>query len=128
MSQQQDVIAEFLKGLKGLQEKNFEAEEEQSYGKEHLDKLREACKNLLKKEYFEVGQIVKWKKDLKNRRLPCQNQPAIVLKVLDEPIVSSDNEPGSPYFLEKLDIVLGVISKDGTFLTFYYDSSRFESY
>lgn len=125
MSKQQDVIAELLKNLR---EKDSENEEEQSYGEEHLAQLREACDNLLKKEDFEVGQIVKWKKDLKNRRLPQRNQPAIVVRVLDEPIVSSDDESGSPYFLEKLDIVLGVMSKDGTFITFYYDSSRFESY
>ncbi|MBW4486084.1 MAG: hypothetical protein KME14_26475 [Tildeniella torsiva UHER 1998/13D] len=126
MSKQQDVIAELLKSLR---EKDSETtEEEQSYGEEHLVRLREACDRLCENEDFEVGQIVKWKKDLKNRRLPRQNQPAIVVKVLDEPIVSSDDESGSPYFLEKLDIILGVMSKDGTFLTFYYDSSRFESY
>lgn len=125
MSKQQDIIAELLKSLR---EKDSENEEEKSYGEDHLAQLRDACENFLKKESFEVGQIVKWKKSLKNRRLPHQNQPAIVVRVLDEPIVSSDDESGSPYFLEKLDIVLGVMSKDGTFLTFHYDSSRFESY
>jgi hypothetical protein len=125
MSKQQDIIAELLKSLR---EKDSENEEEKSYGEDHLAQLRDACENFLKKESFEVGQIVKWKRSLKNRRLPHQNQPAIVVRVLDEPIVSNDDESGSPYFLEKLDVVLGVMSKDGTFLTFYYDSSRFESY
>ena len=125
MSKQQDVIAELLTSFR---EKDSETEDEQSYGEEYLSKLKEACDNLLKTEDFEVGQIVKWKKHLNNRKLPRENQPAIVVNVLDKPIVSSDDEAGSPYFLEKLDIVLGVMSKEGIFLTFYYDSSRFESY
>ncbi|NJL52758.1 MAG: hypothetical protein HC930_12085, partial [Hydrococcus sp. SU_1_0] len=87
-----------------------------------------AYDSILKKEDFKVGQIVKWKKNLDNRKLPRQNQPAVVVRVLDEPIISPEHEPGSAYFLEKLDIVLGVMAKDETFLTFYYDSSRFESY
>lgn len=125
MSNQQDVIAELLNSVR---EKDSDNEDEKSYGEEHLTQLRTACDNFLTKEDFKVGQIVKWKKDLKNRKLPQKNQPAIVVRVLDEPIVSTDDESSSPYFLENLDIVLGVMSNDGTFLTFYYDSSRFESY
>ncbi|MBE9184559.1 hypothetical protein IQ270_07460 [Microcoleus sp. LEGE 07076] len=125
MSNQQDIIAELVNSLR---DKSSANEEEKSYGEEHLAQLRDACENFLKKESFEVGQIVKWKKNLNNRKLPHQNQPAIVVRLLEEPIVSSDDESGSPYFLEKLDIVLGVMSDRGTFLVFYYDSSRFESY
>jgi hypothetical protein len=69
-----------------------------------------------------------WKEKLKNRKFPLENQPAIVVSILDEPIVSKDDESGSPYFLETLDIILGLIVDDGTFLTFHYDSRRFESY
>ncbi|MGJ5675629.1 MAG: hypothetical protein ACR9NN_18765 [Nostochopsis sp.] len=125
MSKQQDVIAELLRSLR---EKDSDNEEEKSYEEEHLAQLKAACDSFLSKETFEVGQIVKWKKYLKNRRLPHKNQPAIVVSILDEPIVSTDDESGSPYFLEKLDIVIGVMSNDGAFLTFHYDSSRFESY
>jgi hypothetical protein len=122
---QPDFMAEFFKKLV---EKDSENEEEQSYGEEHLATLRDSFDSFLKKEDFKVGQIVKWKKNLKNRRIPRQNQPAIVMRVLEEPITSTDEKSGSTYFLEKLDIVLGVMSKDETFITFYYDSSRFESY
>ena len=93
---------------------------------EHLAELKLACQNFLKKESLAVGQIVKWKNYLKNRKLPHKNQPAIVVNILDEPITSTDNESGSPYFLEKLDIILGIMSDEGIFLTFYYDSRRFE--
>jgi hypothetical protein len=71
---------------------------------------------------------VKWKENLKNRKLPGKNQPAIVIAILDEPVISTDDESGSPYFLETLDIILGIIVDDGSFLTFYYDSRRFEAY
>jgi len=77
---------------------------------------------------LEVGQIVKWKENLKNRKLPHKNQPAIVIAILYQPVISTDDDFSSPYFLETLDIILGIIVGDGTFLTFYYDSRRFEPY
>lgn len=125
MSEQKDILAELLKSLR---EKDSDNEEEKIYGEEHLAQLRTACDNFLRKDKFEVGQIVKWKKDLQNRKLPHKNQPAIVVSILEEPIVNTDSQPGSPYFLERLDIVLGVMSNDGTFIILYYDSSRFEAY
>lgn len=131
MSGEPNSMAELLEKvelLKKLVEQDSENEEEKSYGEEHLATLRDAFDSFLEKEDFKVGQIVKWRKDLNNRKLPRQNQPAIVVKVLDEPITSTDKESGSPYFLEKLDIILGVMYEDGTFITLYYDSSRFESY
>jgi hypothetical protein len=129
VSSQPDNQPDFMAELfKKLVEKDSENEEEQSYGEEYLATLRDSFDSFLKKEDFKVGQIVKWKKNLKNRKIPRQNQPAIVMKVLDEPITSTDEDSGSPYFLEKLDIVLGITYKDDTFLTLYYDSSRFESY
>ncbi|CAN1210814.1 hypothetical protein TUMEXPCC7403_11490 [Tumidithrix helvetica PCC 7403] len=127
MSKQENATTELLKYLPESNE-NSENEGEKPYGDEHLAQLKRTCENFLKKQALEVGQIVKWKDNLKNRKLPHKNQPAIVIFVLDEPIISTDDEPGSPYFLEALDIVLGIITDDGTFLTFYYDSRRFETY
>lgn len=127
---EQDSIAELLKQAlqEDIQEKNLNNEEDKNnYGEEYISQLRTACDNFLKKEVFKVGQIVKWKPNLKNRRLPHKTQPAIVVSVLNEPIVSNKDESGSPYFLENLDIILGIIER-GSFFTFYYDSSRFETY
>jgi hypothetical protein len=125
MSNQQDIMAELLKNLI---DKDPENEEQKNYGEDDLALLKAACEKFLQQESFEVGQIVKWKKGLKNKKLPHQNQPAIVVGLLDEPVIDRDGESGSPYFLEKLNIILGIISDDDTFLTFYYDRSRFESY
>ena len=125
MTKQQDVLAEIIKSFR---EKDIDNEEEKNYGDKDIDRLKSACQNFLRKESFEVGQIVKWKENLKNRRLPQKNQPAIVVAILDEPVISKDDESGSPYFLETLDIILGIIVDDDSFLTFYYDSRRFEPY
>jgi hypothetical protein len=125
MSKQQDIIGELLKISR---KEDADSEEEKNYGEEYLSLLKSACKNYLRKESFEVGQFVKWKANLNNRKLPHKNQPAIVIAILDEPVISTDDESGSPYFLETLDIILGIIVDDGSFLTFYYDSRRFEAY
>ncbi|AUT01887.1 hypothetical protein CLI64_16665 [Nostoc sp. CENA543] len=126
MSEQKDVIGEILNSLR-VGDANEETAEKQ-YDEEYVNLLKSACKNFIEKEDFVVGQIVKWKDNLKNRKFPYYNQPAIVISILDEPVISQENESGSPYFLETLDIILGIIVDDGTFLTFYYDSRRFESY
>ncbi len=125
-----DSIADILEKAiqRNLQKKDSNKDEEQSYGEEYISQLKASCSSLLKKEIFEIGQIVKWKEDLNNRTLPYKNQPAIVVSILDEPIISNEVNSGSPYFLETLDIIIGIITDEGTFLTFYYDSRRFEAY
>ncbi|MCL1463096.1 hypothetical protein [Argonema galeatum] len=129
MSKPEDIIAEIMKNLNEKErDKDVNEEEQNNYGEEYIAQIKSVCKSFLKKESLEVGQIVKWKEHLKNRKFPHKNQPAIVIAILDKPVISTDNESGSPYFLETLDIILGLIVEDGTFFTFYYDSSRFEPY
>lgn len=130
MSKPEDIIiAEIMKNLQEKErDKDLNEEEQNNYGEKDIAQLKSVCKSFLKKESLEVGQIVKWKENLKNRKLPHKNQPAIVIALLDKPVISTDDEAGSPYFLETLDIILGVIVENGTFLTFYYDSRRFEPY
>ncbi len=128
MSKPEDII-EIMKNLHEKErDKDVNEKEENNYGEEYIAQLKSVCKSFLKKESLEVGQIVKWKENLKNRKLPHKNQPAIVIAILDKPVISTDEEAGSTYFLETLDIILGVIVENGTFLTFYYDSRRFEPY
>ncbi|MEG4501883.1 hypothetical protein QUB05_32480 [Microcoleus sp. F10-C6] len=129
MSKQEDILAEIMKNLHEKdRDKDVNEEEQNNYGEEYIAQLKSVCKSFIKKESLEVGQIVKWKDHLKNRKLPHKNQPAIVIALLDKPVISTDDEPGSPYFLETLDIILGIIVENGTFLTYYYDSRRFEPY
>ena len=129
MSKQEDIIAEIIKNFQEKErDKDVNEDEQNNYGEKDIAQLKSVCKSFLKKESLEVGQIVKWKENLKNRKLPHKNQPAIVIAILYQPVISTDKEAGSPYFLENLDIILGIIVGDGTFLTFYYDSRRFEPY
>ncbi len=92
---------------------------------EHISDLKRLYSNLEKKYTFNIGDIVRWKEGLKNKRVPQDKLPAIVVDVLEKPIYDEKVEMGSPYFREPLDIVLGVINK-GELITFYYDSRRFE--
>jgi hypothetical protein len=75
---------------------------------------------------FKAGEIVKWKTGLRNKRFPNYGDPAIVMESLEVPIVNDSKGAGTPYFRENLDILLGVIDPDGDFITFHYDSRRFE--
>lgn len=78
---------------------------------------------------FVVGQYVRWKAGLRNRRWPDYDEPAIVLNVLPSPIYGTgddDLNSGSPSFREPLDIVLGVIDQDHELGCFYFDKRRFE--
>lgn len=99
-----------------IEEKNRNPEETALTLKEYFELFK--IENV-----FEEGELVSWKRGLKNRRRPKYNEPAIVIKVLDEPIFSDETKSGSPYFREPLDIVLGVMINE-KFEIFYYDKRR----
>ena len=75
---------------------------------------------------FKIGDIVKWKKGLKNKHLPMYEDPCIIVEVLEKPFKDRNLDVSSPYFAEKLDVLLGLITVNGDFFTFYYDKNRFE--
>jgi hypothetical protein len=77
---------------------------------------------------FKPGQLVRWKSGLRNRRRPRYNEPAIVVAVIEAPIITGESDSGSTYFREPLDIVLGLLDSDGDFLCFHYDKRRFEAW
>lgn len=96
---------------------------------EHISKLRTA-KEMFDKLYdFKSGDLVVWKKGLRNKVKPALNEPAIVMQILDTPLRDQDKQDsGTPYFNEPLDLVLGLIDEDGEFALFHYDKRRFEPY
>ncbi|MDM8557835.1 hypothetical protein [Candidatus Parabeggiatoa sp. HSG14] len=101
---------------------------EDNYDENHVANLQKTYESFLEKHNFKKGQLVKWKKGLCNRPLPMENQPAIVMEILENKLLQSEQETASTYFREPLDIVLGLIDRDGTLITFHYDSGRFEPY
>lgn len=78
---------------------------------------------------LQPGTIVTWKPGLKNRRWPRIGVPAVVVQKLDPPVYDSD-EPGSTYFREPLDLILGLFVDNsehrGDFLVFHANSKRYQ--
>lgn len=90
--------------------------------------LRSLHARYLERDRFAVGDIVRWKAGLRNKQLPEYETPAVVVEVLDEPIVDSLHGPETPYFRERLDIALGVLDPEDDLVVFHYDSARFERF
>jgi hypothetical protein len=92
--------------------------------------LSDRYDSLTKRHALKPGDRVTWKPGLKNRRVPLPGQPAVVVAVLDEPVFDSEQDSGSTYFRDPLDLVLGVIwDKEphrGDFVLFHFDSRRFQ--
>lgn len=76
------------------------------------------------KHDFQPGDLIKWKPNMQVSKLPTENGVAIFVRWLDEPVV--ENEAGYP--LRNNDFVMGVMDKDGDYIEFINDSSRFEPY
>lgn len=108
--------------------KKRESEQPKNYGEDDVRQLQLSYDIFSQNNNFQKGQFVKWKKGLKNRKFPEENQPAIVIELLDESIIQSERDSGTPYFREPLDIALGIIDRNGDFLIFHYDKRRFEPY
>jgi hypothetical protein len=75
---------------------------------------------------FQPGQLVRWKPRLRNKRLPEYGEPAIVIDVLDEPVLNIAEPADSPYYREPLSLVLGVFDGAGDLVCFHFDAQRFE--
>lgn len=92
--------------------------------------LRDRFRRLDQVHRFKPGDLVTWKPGLQNRRSPRHGQPAVVIAVLEQPVYDNEKDSGSTYFHEPLDVVLGVIwdcePRRGDFLTFHFDSRRFQ--
>ncbi|WP_295407858.1 hypothetical protein [uncultured Thiocystis sp.] len=92
--------------------------------------LRERYRRLLQPHRVSPGELVTWKPGLKNKRYPRYGHPAVVIEVLETPLLDREDDAGSTDFREPLDLVLGLIWDDGPsrgeLVTFHYDSRRFQ--
>jgi len=90
--------------------------------------LKERLSTFLQPNEFVPGQIVVWKDDMRNRRNPEYGQPAIVVEVLEEPLMDypdERNSAGTIFFNEPLDLGIGILDNDGDWYVLYVDSRRF---
>jgi hypothetical protein len=113
-----------------IQESGVAAERVVENIAERISKLRELRSRLLEEKHtFVPGQPVRWKKNLKNRRKPAYDEPAIVIELLPQPVFDTKDEgASSPYFREPLDIVLGLVDDDNELVAYHFDSRRFEPF
>jgi hypothetical protein len=65
---------------------------------------------------FQIGDLVVWKRGLQHKKLPKEDFPAIVMSILERPIIDTNAPVASPYHNEKLDIQLGLLDNKGRFL------------
>jgi hypothetical protein len=98
-----------------------------NYGEDYINQVDDLYNEFHGVNEFKKGQFVKWKKGLKNKKFPAEEQPAIVIEILDEPIYG-DFDSGTPYFREPLDLALGFIGPRNDFVIFHYDKRRFEPF
>ena len=89
------------------------------------EKLKQCLLQFNTRHEFKPGQLVKWKPSMANKNLPKEGDVAIVVETIDPPLLDTEDRTGSSYYKEPLDIKLGVITDDGTFRVYHYDSSRF---
>lgn len=80
----------------------------------------------LQHEPFRVGDVVEWKKGLKNVKIPDYGEDAVVMEAFDTPILNPEPSAGSSYFRESLDVKLAVRDCDGELIFFHFDSRRFK--
>ena len=127
-----DDLAQSLGGGAGSDEAG---EGDAEAGGENLDKdetvarLKACAARLAKPNTFVKGQLVQWKKGLKNKRTPAYGDPVVVIETLAQPLFDQQaNSAGSPYFREPLTLVAGELDGEGDLLCFYYDGRRFEPY
>jgi hypothetical protein len=74
---------------------------------------------------MQPGDLVTWKPGFRYRDAPHYEQPCIVIRLLEEPLVSEVTSPnGSIVLLETADIEVGLHNDEGDFMVFILDSRR----
>jgi hypothetical protein len=88
-------------------------------------RLREMYEGLAHRVQFKKGDMVMWKPGLKNKKRPREDEAAVVVEAMEEPVHDAKKGSGAQYFMEPLDLKLGVIDEDGDFIVYHFDSRRF---
>ena len=122
----EEKLHEILKFLNVLKSEQDISDEPLSIDEKNkiASQLQGIHKSFLVSHDFKVGSLVIWKDNLKNRIMPKNDEPAIVIEILDNPVFGKEDS-GSPYFREPLNMIIGLLGKEGQMLLFHVDSRRF---
>jgi hypothetical protein len=100
---------------------------------ESVATMRAISKAFNQRATFRVGDVVRWKLGLKNKRNPAYDGPAVVFEVLKTPLFDAERDGGSQYFHEPLDLLIGFFPEEDaasveepSAKTYHVDSRRFE--
>ena len=93
-----------------------------------LSPLLHLADKFLQQEAFEVKDVVKWIPGLQVMNMPALEQPAVVLELLDQPVVDEDAELGDPSRSIRCDIVIGFMVDEKRMVTVLADSRRFQAF
>jgi hypothetical protein len=91
-------------------------------------RLRSLYELLTTNHTFSPGELVKWKHGLKNKRRPDYDIPVVVLALVHPPVNDHEQNAGSAYFREPLDLVIGIMDDDDELDGYHVDSRRFEPF
>lgn len=90
--------------------------------------LRRSYDTYAVRHEFRPGDLVTWKRSLRNKMSPPPGGVGIVVEVLPTTRFDQHEEPHTAYFREPLDIRIGLVDADGDFTIFHFDKQRFEPY
>jgi len=125
----QDEQMRIMRSAIEQHEKRIEASRYKDEPEKYVASLLKRYQLFLQKHSFEAGQLVTWKEGLRNRKVPLDGEPAIVVEVLKKPVPQpKETSPASSYFREPLDIVLGMLDEDGDLVVFHFDSRRLKPF
>lgn len=123
-------IRELLRQLEDLKSSLEDDEQIREYdpqGPKKIGRLEELFEHFSRTHQFSPGDIVKWKDGFKNRKFPRYNEPGVVIHYRpNEDVFSDEEDAGSPYFREPLDLLIALLDEDGDFLLYHFDARRFE--
>lgn len=94
----------------------------------YADELKERKASFTINLTFKPGDLIIWKRGMKNKTIPDKDVPGIVINNFFPPLTDEDRDISSTYFNDVLDIQVGFISDDGEFIVFAHDSRRFQLY
>lgn len=95
---------------------------------EAVTRIADAGVAFLHTNKFARGSMVKWKPGMRVARLLAYGQPAVVLQVLNEPVVDESASAMDPSRSYRCDLLIGVETPNHQFMTFYADSRRLEHF